>query len=128
MPSPGNSPDDVPLSQVLSLSSSQMEELEMSPGYDNIDSEPLDFSENQQRRKSERETINTGLQGHDSDRKSREKTLHMSESEVVTSDGVAIQGNASLCEKVVSSEKDICCSERGSQTISSRKRPHPDSK
>ena len=126
MPSPGNSQDHLPLSQVLSLSSSQMEELEMSPGYD-IDNEPLNFSENGQRGISEQEIINAGLQGHGIDQAGREKTLGLPESEIATP-GVAIQGNRSLREKAVESEKDICCSERGSQAISSRKRPHPDSK
>ena len=129
MPSPGSSQEHLPLSQVLSLSSSQMEELEMSPGYD-IDNEPLDFSsENGQRGKPEQEIINTDLQGRDIDRMSGEKTHNLlSESEMLTS-GVAIQGKGSHHEKAVVSEKDACCSERGSQTISSccRKRPHPDS-
>ena len=128
VPSPGNSQEHFPLSQVLSLSSSQMEELEMSSGYD-IDNELLNFSENGQRDKSEREIMNAGLQGHDSDRMSREKTHDLPESEITTSDyGVAIQGSRSLCEKSIVSEKDTHCSERGGQaTSSSRKRPYPDS-
>ena len=132
VPSPRHSQDVIPSSQVLSLSSSQMEELEMSPGYD-IDNEPLNFAENAQRGKSERGIITTGLQGHDHDRTSQEKEQYyhgLSESEIITSD-VAIQGGGYPCEKAIVSEKDVCCSERGSQAISSnssRKRPHPDSR
>ena len=128
MPSPGNSQEHLLLSQVLSLSSSQMEELEMSPGYD-IDNELLDFSENGQREKSGREMMNTGLQGHDDgDRAGREKTHDLSESEIITSDyGVAVQRRESLREKAIMSEKDTRFSERGGQaTNSSRKRPYPD--
>ena len=128
MPSPGNSQEHLPLSQVLSLSSSQMEELEMSPGYD-VDNELLNFSENGQREKSEREMMNAGLQGHDDgDRASGEKTHDLSESEIITSDyGVAVQRRESLREKAIMSEKDTRFSERGGQaTNSSRKRPYPD--
>ena len=130
VPSPRHSQDVIPSSQILSLSSSQMEELEMSPGYD-IDNEPLNFAENAQRGKSQQKIISTGLQGHNNDQTRREKEQYhgLSESEVITSD-VAIQGGGYLCEKAVVSEKDACCSERGSQAISSssRKRPHPDSR
>ena len=96
----------------------------MSPGYD-INNGLVGFSKNGQRGELERE-INRDLQGNN-DWQSKETTLGLSESEVITS-GIAIQGDRSLHEKVMTSEKDTCCSERGSQAISRRKRPHPDSK
>ena len=126
IPSPGNSQEHLPLSQVLSLSSSQMEELEMSLGYD-VDNELLNFSKNGQREKSEQQIMNAGLQGHDGDRASREKTHDLSESEIITSDyGVAVQGSESLREKVIVSEKDTRSERGGQATNSSRKRPYPD--
>ena len=98
----------------------------MSLGYD-VDNELLHFSENGQREKSEQQIMNAGLQGHDGDQASREKTHDLSESEIITSDyGVAVQGSESLREKVIVSEKDTRSERGGQATNSSRKRPYPD--
>lgn len=123
MASPGTTQDHIPLSQVLSISSSQLDELEMSPGYD-INEEPLNFSENGQMGKSETELMTTGLQSHDCETVG-ETSLGLLESETITP-GIAVQSDGSLHKKVSSSERDV--SNWGNQATSRRKRPHPDSK
>ena len=129
--SPGQSDDhvttDLPLSQLVSLSSSQMDDLEMSPCYD-IDNEVVDLLEfGQENDPSKGENI-AGFA-----RSSNKKTKHYDYLETETNvapPNAAILGHDNQSrvgdDRAMTSERATCYSQRRSQNVGSRKRPHPE--
>ena len=127
--SPGNSQDhpaaEPALSQLVSISSSQMEDLEMSPGYE-FGEELAELPEYGDKCvPGGRETV--GLEGVE--HSNRNTHLVYSESEL-TVPANSMHGDHSSGEDLdrdMTSREDTGRSGSGGQAITSRKRPHPDS-
>ena len=126
--SPGNSQDhaatDPSLSQLVSISSSQMEDLEMSPGYE-FNEEPAEPEYGDKYKSEGRGTMD--LEGVD--HLNRNTHLVYSESDLTVPANSMHSDHSSrgdLDEGLMSGE-DTSCPGSGSQSIINRKRPHPDS-
>lgn len=127
--SPGTSQDhpatDPTLSQLVSISSSQMKDLEMSPGYE-FDEELTELPEYGDRCESGgRQAVD--LEGVEH---SNRNTRHVYSESELTVPAISLHGDHSSGEDLgrgMTSSEDTGRSGSGSQVITSRKRPHPDS-
>ena len=124
--SPGNSQDhlaaDSALSQVVSISSSQMEDLEMSPGCE-FDEELTEFPEYGDKCESGgRETMD--LEGVEHSNRNSHLVYSESELTVPTNSMHGDHSSRGDLDRGMTSREDTG---RGSQAITNRKRPHPDS-